>query len=73
MNYAGLYDFVRHRMRMSHVYQPVMLMTMLRGCGECHAEEIARVILSHDRGYARPPLGILAGGGLAPLSRPAVD
>ena len=35
-------------MRMSHVYQPVMLLALLRGGGEAKTEEIARAILSHD-------------------------
>lgn len=30
MIYEELVDFLRDRMRMSHVYQPVMLMTLLR-------------------------------------------
>lgn len=49
MGYADLSDFVRRRMRMSHVYQPVMLVTLLRGGGRCPVEEIARAILSHDQ------------------------
>ncbi len=36
-------------MRISHVYQPVMLMTLLRRGGESPAEESARAILSHDQ------------------------
>ena len=38
-------------MRTSHVYQPVMSMTLLRG-GECSTEEVARAILSHDQSQA---------------------
>jgi hypothetical protein len=34
---------------MSHIYQPVMLMTLLQEGGECSAEEIACAILEHDR------------------------
>jgi ATP adenylyltransferase len=33
---------------MSHVYQPVMLMTLLRGRGRSSTGEIARSILLHD-------------------------
>ncbi|MDP9475369.1 MAG: hypothetical protein M3R38_06710 [Actinomycetota bacterium] len=35
-------------MRMSHVYQPVMLLALLRGGGEARTEEIAKAILVHD-------------------------
>jgi len=30
MNYQDCEDFIKNRMRMSHVYQPVMLMTLLQ-------------------------------------------
>jgi diadenosine tetraphosphate (Ap4A) HIT family hydrolase len=48
MTYEQLADFVQNRMRMSHVYQPVMLMTLLRGGGRSSTKEIARSILAHD-------------------------
>ena len=35
-------------MRMSHIYQPVMLMTLLDSRGRSTEEEIARAILSLD-------------------------
>lgn len=34
---------------MSHIYQPVMLMTLLRNNGECAETEIAKSILTHDQ------------------------
>jgi hypothetical protein len=37
MFYEQLLDFVQNRMKMSHVYQPVMLMTLLRGRAELNA------------------------------------
>src|SRR4051794_33363718 len=43
-----LSDFIEHRMRMSHIYQPVMLMTLLAGGGRATVEEIAKAILLHD-------------------------
>jgi ATP adenylyltransferase len=49
MIYAQLADFVENRMRMSHVYQPVMLMTLLRADGKSSTTEIARSILAHDQ------------------------
>lgn len=48
MTYGRLADFVQNRMRMSHVYQPVMLITLLRGGGKRSITEIARSILAHD-------------------------
>jgi diadenosine tetraphosphate (Ap4A) HIT family hydrolase len=48
MTYEQLVDFVQNRMRMSHIYQPVMLLTMLRGGGRSSTKEIARSILFHD-------------------------
>src|SRR5919107_322287 len=49
MTYEQLVDFVQNRMRMSHVYQPVMLMTLLRAGGRSSTMEIARSILAHDQ------------------------
>ena len=34
MSYQDCEDFIQNRMRMSHVYQPVMLMTLLEGDGK---------------------------------------
>jgi diadenosine tetraphosphate (Ap4A) HIT family hydrolase/5-methylcytosine-specific restriction endonuclease McrA len=48
VTYERLVDFVQNRMRMSHVYQPVMLMALLRGGGRRSTAEIARSILVHD-------------------------
>ncbi len=48
MTYEQLLDFVRNRMRMSHVYQPVMLLALLRGGGRSSTAEVARSILAHD-------------------------
>ena len=39
-------------MRMSHIYQPVMLMELLKNGGRCHQEQIATAILKHDRSQA---------------------
>jgi 5-methylcytosine-specific restriction endonuclease McrA len=48
MTYQQLANFVKNRMKMSHVYQPVMLMTLLRAGGASSTKEIARSILAHD-------------------------
>ena len=48
MKYLELYDFIKNRMRMSHIYQPVMIITLLKNKGKCSAEKIARTLLSFD-------------------------
>ena len=48
MTYKQLADFIHNRMRMSHVYQPVMLMALLQNRGRCSTTQIARSILAHD-------------------------
>ena len=48
MNFSELKDFIENRMRMSHIYQPVMLITLLEHKGRCHQKEIAKAILLND-------------------------
>jgi ATP adenylyltransferase len=48
MYYEDFVNFIEIRMRMSHVYQPVMLMALLKNTGKCSVREIAKTILSHD-------------------------
>ena len=43
-----LFDFIENRMRMSHIYQPVMIKALLEADGEASRTEIAEIILSHD-------------------------
>jgi ATP adenylyltransferase len=45
---SSLLDFVMKDMRMSHIYQPVMLATLLGNGGECSEREIARRLLVQD-------------------------
>lgn len=58
MLFDEIYAFVSKQMRMSHIYQPVMLMTLLRNGGRCSTEEIARAILSHDQSQVEYYQGI---------------
>ena len=51
--YTQLKDFITNRMRMSHIYQPVMLQVMLEHGGRASREEIAKAILDHDRSHRR--------------------
>jgi diadenosine tetraphosphate (Ap4A) HIT family hydrolase len=48
MTFDQLADFISNRMRMSHVYQPVMLIRLLTNRGRATDKDIARAILSHD-------------------------
>jgi diadenosine tetraphosphate (Ap4A) HIT family hydrolase/5-methylcytosine-specific restriction endonuclease McrA len=48
LKFEQLADFVRNRMRMSHIYQPVMLIELLRSGGKCSIRQIAKSILAHD-------------------------
>jgi diadenosine tetraphosphate (Ap4A) HIT family hydrolase len=49
MSYATLKSFLERDMRMSHVYQPVMLRLLLTQDGKATVAEIARALLSEDR------------------------
>ena len=46
--YAELVDFLENKMRMSHVYQPVMLIELLRSKGASSVTDIAKALLSYD-------------------------
>lgn len=47
-SYKELLHFISHKMRMSHIYQPVMLMTLLENNGAASIENIAKEILIRD-------------------------
>lgn len=49
MHFDELLQFVERDMRMSHVYQPVMLRELLCRNGRATIEEIARALLNEDR------------------------
>jgi len=49
MKYKELSDFIEKRMRMSHIYQPVMLLTLLQNDGQSSTNEIAKTISEHDQ------------------------
>ena len=46
--YDRLSDYIKRRMRMSHIYQPLMLMELLGRSSPAPAEDIARRILVED-------------------------
>jgi len=48
MQFSELKSFIEKAMRMSHVYQPVMLMTLLKTGGRASVRDIATSILIHD-------------------------
>ena len=49
MTYEQLKDFITNQMKMSQIYQPVMLIELLRNAGTATRNQIAKAILSHDR------------------------
>jgi len=48
ISFETLRDFIQKRMRMSHVYQPVMIKELLRHGGKTSIRNIALTFLSHD-------------------------
>ena len=46
--YFELSDFIRNRMKMSHIYQPVMLIEMLKSGGTASVTDLAKALLGHD-------------------------
>ena len=48
VTFDQLKTFIQEQMRMSHIYQPVMLMTLLERGGKASVRGIAANILSHD-------------------------
>ena len=46
--YLNLSDFILNKMRMSHIYQPCMLMELLKAGGTAPVNQIAASILAHD-------------------------
>lgn len=47
-SFENLRDFIRKRMRMSHVYQPVMIRELLIRCGKASIRNIAAAFLARD-------------------------
>ena len=47
-----LQDFINNKMRMSHIYQPVMLKVLLKSDGEATVDQIASSLLSYDQSQA---------------------
>lgn len=48
MGYNDLEDFLLRRMRMSHIYQPVMIKHLLENGGTSSDKEIAQSLLKYD-------------------------
>jgi ATP adenylyltransferase len=75
--YARLRDFLTGHMRMSHVYQPVMLKALLEGNGKASLRAIAAAFLAHDQAQLeyyeeitkRMPGRVLQGHGLVERER----
>lgn len=48
MDFDSFRAFIKTGMRMSHVYQPLMLIELLQSGGQSSRKEIARALLAHD-------------------------
>ena len=48
-DYYQLQQFITKDMSMSHIYQPVMIIELLKNQGKSSVEEIAQSILNHDQ------------------------
>ena len=48
MDFESLKHFLTNKMRMSHIYQPVMILELLSRNGIADKREIAEAILSYD-------------------------
>ena len=46
--FSSLERYILSEMQMSHIYQPVMLLELLRSNGAASVNEIAKALLSHD-------------------------
>ena len=46
--FKDLQDFIRNKMRMSHIYQPVMLIELLQNNGSATVNQVARSLLDRD-------------------------
>lgn len=49
MKYRELENFIKNKMRMSHIYQPVLLISLLENKGKQHEKDIAQSLLSYDK------------------------
>ncbi len=50
MNYEDLIDFIVNRMKMSHVYQPLLIKELIESGGVATIRQLAAAFLSHDEG-----------------------
>ena len=48
-DFQRLKDYIQNKMRMSHIYQPVMLMELFTNNGQASSEQIAKAILQLDK------------------------
>lgn len=49
LDYDEMADFVRHTMKMTSVYQPIVIRTLIESGGEATDEDVARAFLGEDK------------------------
>ena len=48
MSFRTLKNYINKKMRMSHIYQPVMLIELLKNKGKSNVSNIAKQFLKYD-------------------------
>lgn len=53
MNYAELADFLEHQMRMEHVYQPLLIRSLIDAGGKATVRQLAQALATQDEGQLK--------------------
>jgi hypothetical protein len=48
MTFEELVDFIEHKMRMSHVYQPLLIKSLVEAGGTATLRQLANAFLTQD-------------------------
>ena len=72
LDFEELQDFIRSRMQMTHVYQPLMIKTLLESGNRATAEDVARDFLNEDKAQLEYYTGIAKRWPKVTLSRHGV-
>ena len=48
-SYNKLKTFLKDKMRMSHIYQPIFIKELIKNNGNCKLEDIAKAFLNYDK------------------------
>ena len=48
MSFKLLKNYIKNKMRMSHIYQPVMIKSLIKNSGKNNSKNIAKEFLTYD-------------------------